>query len=293
MNIDPNVVLPLGSSVLSFVFAAFLFDQWRERRRPYQLIWALGMLWYALSAGTEFLGGFAGWSEPPYRAWYLIGAARGAGGGGGVAGGLRRLERAPVPRLVPDRRRLGRGVAGPGYGLPAGQDALRLRLRVLARPGRPLHLPHLAQVRLPRQRCRTLPLRGRGARDGGRHRGARGPRERRLGAPRRSGDHRWHDRLGGHGADGGPGGTGLGGGPRHAHPHGRPLPWLPAAAHAVLQYHRGVLPDARRALQRLRLHAQTARRPLLAGRPTWARPDRHARGRRGGRSRQLRRLAPT
>jgi len=69
-----NVVLPLASSILSFVFFAFLIDQWRERRRPYQLIWAIGMLWYALSAGTEFLGGAIGWSEPLYRAWYLIGA---------------------------------------------------------------------------------------------------------------------------------------------------------------------------------------------------------------------------
>ena len=32
------------------------------------------MLWYALSAGTEFLGSAIGWSEPLYRAWYLIGA---------------------------------------------------------------------------------------------------------------------------------------------------------------------------------------------------------------------------
>lgn len=76
---DPNVVLPLGSSLLSFVFFVFLIDQWRERRRPYQLIWALGMLWYALSAGTEFLGGAFGWSEPLYRAWYLIGAIMVAG----------------------------------------------------------------------------------------------------------------------------------------------------------------------------------------------------------------------
>jgi hypothetical protein len=71
---DPNVVLPLGSSILSLVFALLLIDQWRERRRPYQLIWAVGMLWYGLSAGTEFLGGWQGWSEPLYRAWYLIGA---------------------------------------------------------------------------------------------------------------------------------------------------------------------------------------------------------------------------
>ncbi len=69
-----NVVLPLASSTLSFVFFVFLIDQWRERRRPYQLVWAIGMLWYALSAGTEFLGGAFGWSESLYRAWYLIGA---------------------------------------------------------------------------------------------------------------------------------------------------------------------------------------------------------------------------
>jgi hypothetical protein len=74
MSLDPNVVLPFASSMLSFVFFVFLIDQWRERRRPYQLIWAAGMLWYGLSAGTEFLGGAYGWSEPLYRAWYLIGA---------------------------------------------------------------------------------------------------------------------------------------------------------------------------------------------------------------------------
>jgi hypothetical protein len=76
---DPNVALPFSSSVLSFVFAALLIDQWRERRRPYQLIWAIGMLWYALSAGTEFLGGAFGWNEPLYRLWYLIGAVWVAG----------------------------------------------------------------------------------------------------------------------------------------------------------------------------------------------------------------------
>ena len=71
---DWNVILPLASSVLSLVFAAMLLDQWRTRRRPYQLVWAVGMLWYGLSAGTEWVGGAIGWSEPLYRAWYLIGA---------------------------------------------------------------------------------------------------------------------------------------------------------------------------------------------------------------------------
>jgi hypothetical protein len=76
---EPNVVLPLASSLLSFVFAVFLLDQWRERRRPYQLIWTIGMLMYGVSAGTEFLGGALGWSELLYRAWYLTGAVWVAG----------------------------------------------------------------------------------------------------------------------------------------------------------------------------------------------------------------------
>ncbi len=69
-----NVVLPLGSSVLSFVFAAMVFDQWVQRRHSFQLVWAIGLLWYGVSAGSEALGGAFGWSEPLYRVWYLIGA---------------------------------------------------------------------------------------------------------------------------------------------------------------------------------------------------------------------------
>jgi hypothetical protein len=72
--VNLNVVLPLTSSILSFVLFVFVIDQWRERRRPYQLVWAIGMLWYGLSAGTEFLGGAFGWNETLYRLWYLIGA---------------------------------------------------------------------------------------------------------------------------------------------------------------------------------------------------------------------------
>ena len=69
-----NVVLPLLSSGLSFIFAAMVADQWVRRRQPYQLVWTVGLLWYGISAGTEFLGSAFGWSEPLYRTWYLVGA---------------------------------------------------------------------------------------------------------------------------------------------------------------------------------------------------------------------------
>ena len=69
-----NVVLPLGSSVLSFAFAAMVLDQWWQRRHSFQLVWGIGLLFYGISAGTEFIGSAFGWSEPLYRTWYLIGA---------------------------------------------------------------------------------------------------------------------------------------------------------------------------------------------------------------------------
>ena len=71
---DLNVVLPFLSSALSFVFAAMVGDQWVRRRQPYQLVWTVGLLWYGISAGTEFIGSAFGWNEPLYRAWYLFGA---------------------------------------------------------------------------------------------------------------------------------------------------------------------------------------------------------------------------
>ena len=74
LPVSPNVLLPLCSSVVSFVFAAAVLAQWSGRRRAFQLVWAVGLLWYGISAGTEFLGSAFGWSEPLYRAWYLIGA---------------------------------------------------------------------------------------------------------------------------------------------------------------------------------------------------------------------------
>src|SRR5947209_13604160 len=67
-------LLPLASSLLSFAFAAMVLDQWRQRRRAFQLVWGTGLIWYGIATGTEFLGSTFGWSEPLYRTWYLIGA---------------------------------------------------------------------------------------------------------------------------------------------------------------------------------------------------------------------------
>ena len=51
------VVLPAITTLLAAIFAVALMDQWRERRHPYQLVWAIGMS----------LGGPTGYAINPAR----------------------------------------------------------------------------------------------------------------------------------------------------------------------------------------------------------------------------------
>jgi hypothetical protein len=73
-TIDARVVIPALSSLLCWTFSVLLLAQWRARRRPYQLIWAIGLVFYALAAGADALGNLGGWTEALYRTWYLCGA---------------------------------------------------------------------------------------------------------------------------------------------------------------------------------------------------------------------------
>jgi hypothetical protein len=74
-----DVALPALTSILAFIFSLALFDQWRERRGGFQLIWGVGMLFFAIASGCEALAALNGWNEPLYRAWYLTGAIWTAG----------------------------------------------------------------------------------------------------------------------------------------------------------------------------------------------------------------------
>jgi hypothetical protein len=77
MRVD--ILVPAVTALLALVFSLALYDQWRERRGGFQLIWAIGMLFFGIAAGCEALAGAFGWSEPLYRTWYLTGAVWTAG----------------------------------------------------------------------------------------------------------------------------------------------------------------------------------------------------------------------
>jgi hypothetical protein len=71
--------LPAATSALALVFSLALFDQWRERRQTFQLVWAVGMLFYGVASGCEAIGAASGWNEVLYKTWYLSGAIWTAG----------------------------------------------------------------------------------------------------------------------------------------------------------------------------------------------------------------------
>ncbi len=69
-----GIVLPLASGIVSLIFALTVLDQFFARRKPYQLIWAMGLLMYFIGTGAEFWVEAWGLNEAIYRLWYLFGA---------------------------------------------------------------------------------------------------------------------------------------------------------------------------------------------------------------------------
>jgi hypothetical protein len=67
-------ILSAAAAVLAVVMAIALLDQWRERRGPYQLAWAIGSLLFGLAAAAEAIGAASGWSPVLFKVWYLAGA---------------------------------------------------------------------------------------------------------------------------------------------------------------------------------------------------------------------------
>jgi hypothetical protein len=74
-----DVILSALSAGIAVLMAFALIDQWTERRRTYQLAWAIGSLLFGLAAGAEALGAAAGWTPTLFRSWYLAGAVLNVG----------------------------------------------------------------------------------------------------------------------------------------------------------------------------------------------------------------------
>lgn len=67
-------IIPLISCIVSFVFAVTVLDQFFARRKPYQLVWAIGLFMYTIGTGVEFWTGMKGIDLLAYQLWYFFGA---------------------------------------------------------------------------------------------------------------------------------------------------------------------------------------------------------------------------
>jgi len=71
---NPIAFIPLTSAVISPVFSVFVFRRYLEKHHTHNLLWSIGMLFYAIGGACEAFYGFLGWNPLVFRLWYLFGA---------------------------------------------------------------------------------------------------------------------------------------------------------------------------------------------------------------------------
>ncbi|OFV80935.1 MAG: hypothetical protein A2W26_01980 [Acidobacteria bacterium RBG_16_64_8] len=58
------------------MFTGLVLRQWLQRRKPHQLAWAVGLLFYAVAALMEFLSEYSGeWDSTVYRVYIVLAAS--------------------------------------------------------------------------------------------------------------------------------------------------------------------------------------------------------------------------
>ena len=67
-------VFPLVAAVVAFVFSVFLARQYRDRRRPYQLLWAVALAMYGAASLAVVAGVVGGWSRTEFQVYWALGA---------------------------------------------------------------------------------------------------------------------------------------------------------------------------------------------------------------------------
>jgi hypothetical protein len=69
-----EALVAFGAALVALRLAGRLLTRWRERRRPELAAWAASLTAYAVASAALAWGAAAGWSEAPFRLYYLCGA---------------------------------------------------------------------------------------------------------------------------------------------------------------------------------------------------------------------------
>jgi len=67
---------PAATALLGFVFAGLVFAQWLKRHKMHQLLWSIGLLFYAVAAVMETVSEATGhWDPTVYRLYIVLAAS--------------------------------------------------------------------------------------------------------------------------------------------------------------------------------------------------------------------------
>jgi uncharacterized integral membrane protein len=67
-------VLPAVAAAIALVFAGLLLRQFLQRKRAYQLLWAIALLMYAIASAALAVGILNGWSQAAFSVYWIFGA---------------------------------------------------------------------------------------------------------------------------------------------------------------------------------------------------------------------------
>jgi hypothetical protein len=67
-------ILPAIAALVAFAFAGMLARRFAERRRDYELAWALAMVFYGLASCAVVLGSMNGWTSVEFAVYWALGA---------------------------------------------------------------------------------------------------------------------------------------------------------------------------------------------------------------------------
>mgnify|MGYP000333164770 CR=1 FL=1 len=65
---------PLVAAVIALGFAGLLGRRFAEGRRPFDALWAVALLLYAVASGAVVVGLLAGWNAATFRTYWALGA---------------------------------------------------------------------------------------------------------------------------------------------------------------------------------------------------------------------------
>ena len=69
-----TLILPAMTALLASLFVVAVVGRWRRNRRPYLLLWAIGITAFGLGAAAEAIFALLGWNPLVFRLYYLCGA---------------------------------------------------------------------------------------------------------------------------------------------------------------------------------------------------------------------------